>query len=42
MRLLGLPLEYWLSPMIMAIVVEAGKPLAMDDFTDLLRKIGHT
>lgn len=36
-----LPLEYWLSSMIMAIVVEASKPLAMDDFMDLLRKIGY-
>lgn len=27
--------------MIMAIAAEASKPLAMDDFTDLLRKTGY-
>lgn len=41
MRLPGLPLEYWLSSMITAIAVKAGKPLAVDDFTNHLRKIGY-
>lgn len=38
LRLSGLPLEFWLSMMILAITAEAGKPLAIDDFMDLLRK----
>lgn len=33
MRLPGLLVEYWLSQMIMAIAVEAGKPLAMTSRT---------
>lgn len=41
MRLPGLPMEFWLSKAIMAIAAEAGKPLAVDDFTELLRKIGY-
>lgn len=41
MGLSGLPLEYWLLLMIMAITTKAGKPLAVDDFMDLLRKIGY-
>lgn len=41
MRLLGLPMEFWLSTAIMAIAMEAGKLLVMDDFMDLLQKIGY-
>lgn len=41
MRLLGLPLEYWISQMILAITAKAEKLLAIDDFTELLRKIGY-
>lgn len=35
MRLPGLPLEYRSPQTIMAIAAEAGKPLAIDDFTEL-------
>lgn len=41
LRLLGVPMEFWKSSTIMAIAVEANKPLAMDNFTDLLRKMGY-
>lgn len=41
LRLPGLRLEFWLSTAIMAIVAETGRPLAIDDFIDLLRKTGY-
>lgn len=41
LQLLGLSLEYWVSSAIMAIMVEAGKPLSIDDFIDLWRKMGY-
>lgn len=34
-------MEFWLSTMILAITGEAGKPLAIDNFMDLLRKTGY-
>lgn len=40
MRLLELPLEYWEPSAIMAVAGEAGKPLSLDNFTDLMRKTG--
>lgn len=40
-KMSGLPLEYWLSSMIMVIAVEAGKSMVVDDFMDHLRKIGY-
>lgn len=41
LRLLALPMEYWMSFVISAITMEAGRPLAMDHFTDLLRMTGY-
>lgn len=41
LRLPGLPLEFWLSTAIMAIAVEVGRPMAIDDFTDHLKKTRH-
>lgn len=41
MRLPRLPLEYWLSMAIFAIVAEVGRRLSIDDFTDMLRKMGY-
>lgn len=40
MRLPGLSMEFWLSMAIMAITAEVGKPLVVDDFTELLQKTG--
>lgn len=40
-KMSGLPLEYWLSSMIMVIAVEAGKSMVVDGFMDHLRKIGY-
>lgn len=34
-------MEFWLSTAIMAIAMEAGKPLAVDDFTKLLQKTSY-
>lgn len=34
-------MEFWMSTAIIAIVLEAGQPLAIDDFIDLLKKIGY-
>lgn len=41
LHLPGLPLEYWVPTAIMAIVEETGIPLSIDDFTDLLKKMGY-
>lgn len=41
MRLPGLSREFWLSTSILAIAIEAGRSLAMDNFTDLLWKAGY-
>lgn len=41
LRLPTLPLEFWVPSVILAIVAEAGKPLAMDDSIDLLQKTGY-
>lgn len=38
LRLPKLPMEFWFTNAIMAIVAEAGKPLAIDDFTENLKK----
>lgn len=38
LRLLELPLEYWVPSAIMAVVAEVGNPISSDNFTDLLRK----
>lgn len=38
LRLSGLLLEYWLPTTILAITAKAGRPLSLDDFTDLLKK----
>lgn len=41
LRLPGLPMEFWMSSLILAIVVEAGRLVATDNFTYLLWKIGY-
>lgn len=41
LRLPELPLEYWVPSVILAIVAKAGRPLAVDEFTDRLRKTGY-
>lgn len=41
LRLSRLPLEYWLSTTILAIATKAGRSLSINDFTDLLRKMGY-
>lgn len=41
LRLSGLSLEFWMSIAIMAIAAKARRSLAIDDFIDLLRKIGY-
>lgn len=41
LRLLVLPMKFWLTPTILAIMIEANKTLATDDLTDLLRKTGY-
>lgn len=41
LRLPGLPLEYWRLVAILAIAAEAGRPISLDDFTNLLKKIGY-
>lgn len=41
MMLSALPIEYWISHMILAIEAKAGKLLAVDDFTEILRKTGY-
>lgn len=38
LKLPGLPMELWSSSIILAITTEVGKSLAIDDFTDMLRK----
>lgn len=37
----GLPMKFWKPSTILAIAAKAGKLLATEDFTDLLRKIGY-
>lgn len=37
----GLPMEFWGRPTILAIAVEAGKPLDADVFTNHLQKVGY-
>lgn len=34
-------MEFWLSTAIMMIAAEAGRPLAINDFTDNLKKTGY-
>lgn len=34
-------MEYWVLIAILAIVVDVGKPLSLDEFTDLSRKMGY-
>lgn len=41
LRLSRLPLEYWLSTAILAIAVEASKPLSVDDFINFSRKMDY-
>lgn len=41
LRMPGLPLEYWVSTSILAIAEEAGRPLSIDDFTNLMKKTGY-
>lgn len=41
LRLPSLSLEHWVSMAIMAIAVQAGRLLSIDDFTNLLRKTGY-
>lgn len=40
LRLPGLPLEFWISSTILAIVSEAGQTLDIDDFADNRKKTG--
>lgn len=42
LKLLGLPMEYWVPTAILAIATEVGKPLSLDEFTNLLWKTGYT
>lgn len=37
----GLSLEYWQSMTILAVAVEAGRPLSVDEFTNHLKKTGY-
>lgn len=41
MRLPELPLEYWVPSAIMIVAGEAGDRLSINNFTDLMRKIGY-
>lgn len=41
LRLPGLLMEFWLSTTIMVIAAEMGRPLAIDNFTDHLKKTGY-
>lgn len=41
LRLPRLSIEFWLTSIILAITTEAGRPLATDNFIDLLQKIGY-
>lgn len=39
-RLPGLPMEFWELELLMEIASEAGKPVALDNFTSRYRKTG--
>lgn len=40
LRLSVLPMKFWVSSIILAIATEANRPLAMDNFTNLLWNMG--
>lgn len=41
LRLLELPLEYWVPSAIMAVAGEVGHPLSIDNFMDKMKKTGY-